>query len=125
MILQINFLSFFLDLGRFEFVLTVLEDAENDAPRASEFLGRIFAKVIMENVISLSEIGRLIYEGGEEQGRLVEVGLAAKVLGSLLDIIKLEKGDSVLKEIRSSSNLRLENFRPPGSNKQLILDKYI
>ncbi|XP_011085625.1 eukaryotic translation initiation factor 4G-like [Sesamum indicum] len=109
----------------FESVLAVLEDAVNDAPRAAEFLGRIFAKVVMENVISLSEIGRLIYEGGEEQGQLVEIGLAAEVLGSVLDIIKSEKGDSVLNEICSSSNLRLENFRPAGSNKSLRIDKFI
>ncbi|KAL3815230.1 hypothetical protein ACJIZ3_016498 [Penstemon smallii] len=101
----------------FESVLTVLEDAINDAPKAAEFLGRIFAKVILENVVSLSEIGRLIYEGGDEQGQLVETGHAAEVIGSILDTIKSEKGDFVLNEIRSSSNLRLENFRPPGSNK--------
>ncbi|KAL0380036.1 UNVERIFIED_CONTAM: Eukaryotic translation initiation factor 4G [Sesamum angustifolium] len=109
----------------FESVLAVLEDAVSDAPKAAEFLGRIFAKVVMENVISLSEIGRLIYEGGEEQGQLVEIGLAAEVLGSVLDIIKSEKGESVLNEIRSSSNLRLENFRPAGSNKSLRIDKFI
>ncbi|KAJ7950724.1 Eukaryotic translation initiation factor 4G [Quillaja saponaria] len=34
----------------FESVLTTLEDAVNDAPRAPEFLGRIFAKAIVENV---------------------------------------------------------------------------
>ncbi|KAK4410916.1 Eukaryotic translation initiation factor 4G [Sesamum angolense] len=109
----------------FESVLAILEDAVNDAPRAAEFLGRIFAKVVMENVISLSEIGRLIYEGGEEQGRLVEIGLAAEVLGSVLDIIKSDKGDLVLNEIRSSTNLRLENFRPSGCNKSLRIDKFI
>ncbi|KAL0380034.1 UNVERIFIED_CONTAM: Eukaryotic translation initiation factor 4G [Sesamum angustifolium] len=79
-------------MARFESVLAILEDAVNDAPRAAEFLGRIFAKVVMENVISLSEIGRLIYEGGEEQGRLVEIGLAAEVFGSVLDIVKSDKG---------------------------------
>ncbi|KAG8391465.1 hypothetical protein BUALT_Bualt01G0190600 [Buddleja alternifolia] len=109
----------------FESVLAVLEDAVNDAPRAAEFLGRIFAKVILENVISLSKIGRLIYEGGEEQGRLVEIGLGAEVLGSVLDMIKSEKGDSVLNEIRLGSNLQLENFRPPGSSKSWRIDKFI
>ncbi|KAG8363470.1 hypothetical protein BUALT_Bualt19G0025800 [Buddleja alternifolia] len=109
----------------FESVLAILEDAVNDAPKAAEFLGCIFARIILENVVSLSEIGRLIYEGGEEKGRLVEMGLAAEVLGTILDIIKSEKGDSVLTEIRSSSNPRLENFRPPGSNKSLRIDKFI
>ncbi|KAL3833033.1 hypothetical protein ACJIZ3_007769 [Penstemon smallii] len=110
----------------FESVLAVLEDALSDAPRAAEFLGRIFANVILENVISLSEIGRLIYEGGEDQGQLVESGIAAEVLGFILDTIKSEKGDSVLNGIRLSSDLRLENFKPPGSsNKTWRIDKFI
>lgn len=112
-------------MDRFENVLAVLEDAVNDAPRAAEFLGHIFAKILLEGVISLSDIGRLIYEGGEEQGQLVEIGLAAEVLGSIFDIIKSEKGESALNEIRSSSNLRLGDFRPAGSNKAFRIDKYI
>lgn len=97
----------------------------NDAPRAGEFLGRMFGKIILENVISVSDIGRLIYEGGEEQGQLVEIGVAADVLASTFDTIKLEKGESVLDEIRSSSNLQVGDFRPAGSNKALRIDKYI
>ncbi|KAK3007743.1 hypothetical protein RJ639_015087 [Escallonia herrerae] len=100
----------------FESVLATLEDAVNDAPKAAEFLGRIFAKVILENVITITEIGRLIYEGGEE-GRFVEIGLAAEVLGSILEIIKSEKGDPVLNEILRGSSLCLENFRPRDSRK--------
>ncbi|CAA0842481.1 Eukaryotic translation initiation factor 4G [Striga hermonthica] len=106
-------------------VLELLEDAVNDAPKAAEFLGRIFAGIILENVIPLSTIEKLIYEGGEEPGRLVEIGLAAEVLGSILDIIKSEKGDSELNKIRSSSKLQLEKFRPPGSNKALRIDKFM
>lgn len=102
-----------------------MEDTIHDAPKAAEFLGRIFAKVILENVISFSEIGKLIYDGGEERGQLVETGLAAEVLGSILETIKSEKDDSVLNEIRSNSNLQLENFRPPGSNKSSRIDKFI
>ncbi|XVF22872.1 hypothetical protein REPUB_Repub12eG0208700 [Reevesia pubescens] len=109
----------------FESVLSTLEDAVNDAPKAAEFLGRIFAKVIEENVISLREIGRLIYEGGEEPRRLLEIGLAGDVLGSTLGIIKTEKGESVLNEIRASSNLRLEDFRPPNPNRSRILENFI
>ncbi|XP_049389218.1 eukaryotic translation initiation factor 4G [Solanum stenotomum] len=109
----------------FENVLTSLEDAVNDAPRAAEFLGRIFGKVILENVIPFNEIGSLIYKGGEEEGRLVEIGLAAEVLGSTLEMIKVEQGDSAVSEICRSSNMRLENFRPQGSKKQWKLDKFI
>ncbi|CAA3032102.1 eukaryotic translation initiation factor 4G isoform X1 [Olea europaea subsp. europaea] len=109
----------------FESVLAGLEDAVNDAPRAAEFLGRIFAKVILDDIVPFSEIGRLIYEGGEEQGRLIEIGLAAEVLGTILEMIKSEKGDSALSEICSSSDLQLENFRPPGSNKSWRIDKFL
>lgn len=97
----------------------------NDAPKAAEYLGHLFGRVIIENVISYNALGNLIYKGGEEQGRLVEIGLAAEVLGSTLEVIKSEKGDSVLNEICRSSEVLLENFRPPGSNKQWKLDKFI
>lgn len=115
----------FLHLARFESVLTTLEDAVIDAPRAPEFLGRIFAKVVTENVIPLGEIGMLIHEGGEEPGRLRDSGLAADVLGTILEMIKSEKGDSVLSEIRTSSNLRLEDFRPLDPNRSRKLEKFI
>ncbi|MBA0553269.1 hypothetical protein Golob_012464, partial [Gossypium lobatum] len=101
----------------FESVLSTLEDVVNDAPKAAEFLGHVFAKIIVENVVTLNEIGRLIYDGGEEPGRLLETGLAADVLGSTLGVINTEKGETVLNEIRASSSLRLEDFRPPHSNK--------
>ncbi|KAL8091996.1 eukaryotic translation initiation factor 4G-like [Apium graveolens] len=109
----------------FESVLACLEDAVTDAPKAPEFLGGIFAKFVLENVLPMAEIGRLIYEGGEQQGQLVEIGLAAEVLGSVLEIIKTEKGEQVLKEICTGSSLRLENFRPPNSKRALTLDKFI
>ncbi|KAL1818703.1 hypothetical protein ACET3Z_013572 [Daucus carota] len=109
----------------FETVLACMEDAVTDAPKAPQFLGGIFAKVVLENVLPMAEIGRLIYEGGEEQGQLVEVGLAAEILGSVLEIIKTEKGEQVVKEICTVSGLHLENFRPPNSKKALTLDKFI
>ncbi|KAH1054445.1 hypothetical protein AAZX31_08G329700 [Glycine max] len=109
----------------FESVLSTLEDAVNDAPKAPEFLGRVFAKAITEHVVSLKEIGRLIHEGGEEPGSLLEAGLAADVLGSTLEVIKMEKGDAVLSEICTSSNLRLETFRPPEPLKSRKLEKFI
>ncbi|KAF5472373.1 hypothetical protein F2P56_009095 [Juglans regia] len=109
----------------FESVLTTLEDAVNDAPRAPEFLGHIFAKVITENVIPLREIGLLIHKGGEEPGHLLEVGLAADVLGSTLEVIKSEMGDSVLNEIRASSTLRFEDFLPPDPYRSRKLEKFI
>ncbi|KAJ1375739.1 MIF4G-like, type 3 [Sesbania bispinosa] len=109
----------------FESVLSTLEDAVNDAPKAPEFLGRIFAKTITEHVVSLKEIGQLICDGGEEPGSLLNIGLAADVIGSTLEVIKIEKGDAVLNEIRTSSNLRLETFRPPEPLTSRKLEKFI
>uniref|UniRef100_A0A7C9APQ7 Eukaryotic translation initiation factor 4G n=1 Tax=Opuntia streptacantha TaxID=393608 RepID=A0A7C9APQ7_OPUST len=97
----------------FQSVLSTLEDAVNDAPRAPKFLGQIFGKIVVENVLPLKEVGRLIHEGGEEPGSLREVGLAADVIGSVLEMVRSEKGESILKEICAACNLRLEDFRPP------------
>ncbi|MQL98938.1 hypothetical protein Taro_031655 [Colocasia esculenta] len=109
----------------FESVLQTLEDAVNDAPRAGEFLGRIFAKVIIENVLSLREIGRLIREGGEEPGHLIDIGLASEVLGSTLEVIRTDKGEAILNEIRTSSSLQLEDFRPPHPMKAKKLEAFL
>ncbi|GFY90374.1 eukaryotic translation initiation factor 4G [Actinidia rufa] len=105
--------------------LATLEDAVNDAPKAGEFLGRLLAKVISENLLPFTEIGNLIYEGGEEHGSLVESGLAAEVVGTILETIKSEKGDSVVNEIRASSSLKLEKFRHPDPKRSGRLDKFI
>ncbi|XP_057998983.1 eukaryotic translation initiation factor 4G isoform X2 [Hevea brasiliensis] len=109
----------------FESVLTTLEDAVNDAPKAAEFLGRMFANVVLENVVPLREIGQLLCEGGEEPGRLLEVGLAGDVLGSSLEMIKAEKGESFLNELLIGSKLHLEDFRPLDPNRSRILQKFI
>ncbi|PON99784.1 26S proteasome regulatory complex, non-ATPase subcomplex, Rpn1 subunit [Trema orientale] len=82
-------------LGRFESVLTTLEDTIIDAPKAPQYLGQIFAKLITENVASLGEIGQLIYHGGEEPDCLLNASLAADVLGNVLEFIRLEKGENV------------------------------
>ncbi|KAF5761256.1 putative MIF4G-like, type 3, initiation factor eIF-4 gamma, MA3, MIF4G-like domain superfamily [Helianthus annuus] len=105
-----------------ESVMSTLEDAVNDAPKAAEFLGRMLAQILLENVIPYKEVWRLIHEGGEEQGRLVELGLAAEVVGVILEIIKSEKGDPFLIGMRAASNLRVEVFR---SSKTSRLDKFI
>ncbi|CAF1845821.1 unnamed protein product [Brassica napus] len=108
----------------FETVLTTLEDAVNDAPKAAEFLGKIFGKSVTEKVVTLAEIGRLIREGGEEPGSLMEFGLGGDVLGSVLETIKSEAGEEAFVEIHRSSGLRIEDFKPPAPNRSKILDKF-
>ncbi|KAJ9558450.1 hypothetical protein OSB04_013064 [Centaurea solstitialis] len=108
-----------------ESVVATLEDCVNDAPKAAEYLGRMVGKMLVEKVIPYKEVWQLIYEGGEEAGRLVEIGLAADVVGVILEMIATEKGDAFLKEIRAGSNLHVEEFRPPNSKKASRLDKFI
>ena len=96
-----------------------------DAPMAPQYLGRMFAKVITENVVPLEEIGRLIHEGGEEPGSLLSSGLAGNVIGSVLEIIQSEKGDEVLKALIKGSSLQLETFRPPNPMTSKTLEKFI
>lgn len=112
-------------LIRLETVLSTLEDAVNDAPKAPEFLGKLFAKFIAEDVISLKQIGRLVSEGGEEPGFLIEAGLGGDVIGYTLEYIKVEKGDSFLNEVRAGSNLRLEDFKPPPPVRSKKLDPFL
>ncbi|KAI5430410.1 eukaryotic translation initiation factor 4G isoform X2 [Lathyrus oleraceus] len=109
----------------FESVLSTLEDVVTDAPKAPEYLGCIFAKAITEHVASLKEIGRLIQDGGYESGSLLQIGLAADILGSTLEVIQTEKGDVFLNEIQTSSNLQLQTFLPPGPIKSRKLEKFI
>ncbi|RWR80586.1 eukaryotic translation initiation factor 4G-like protein isoform X3 [Cinnamomum micranthum f. kanehirae] len=105
----------------FEAVLSTLEDAVTDSPKAAEYLGRILGKVISENVVTLGEVGRIIHGGGKVLG----TGLASDVLVTILEIIKQERGDSTLREMRMSSNLRLEDFRHPDPIKSRRLDAFM
>lgn len=108
----------------FKSVLSELEDTVTDAPKAPEFLGRIFARIIIENVIPLKDVSQIVRDGGED-GSLLEAGLAADIIGSVLEMIKSERGESVMNEIRASSNMRLEDFRPPEPIRSRKLEMFI
>ncbi|KAA8525955.1 hypothetical protein F0562_007945 [Nyssa sinensis] len=101
----------------FESVLATLEDAITDAPKAAVFFGHILARLIIENVVSLREIERLIQQGGEEPGYLLQIGPGNKVLESAFETIKSQKGEAVLNEICRSSNIQPEYFRSSGHAK--------
>lgn len=96
-----------------------------DAPRAPEFLGWIFGRLVIENVIPLKDVAQIIYEGGEEPGSLRDAGLAGEILGSILETIKSERGESVLNEFRAKSNLQLEDFRPPDPIRSRKLEMFM
>ena len=109
---QESLLSQTVLLQGFQNVLSTLEDAVTDAPKATEFLGRIFAKVILEDVLSLTEVGVLLQDGGEEPA--TDQGLASEVLGSMLESIRVERGDSAMDEISARSKPHPENLRQPA-----------
>ncbi|CAA7406737.1 unnamed protein product [Spirodela intermedia] len=109
----------------FRRVLSSLEDTATDAPRAGEFFGRMLAKVVMEGVMSLAEVGKLIEEGGEEPGRLVEVGLAGDVFGAALEMMRAQKGEEYAKEACLGSGIQLETFRPPHPFRSQKLEPFL
>jgi len=77
-----------------------------DAPKATKFLGEIFAKVIMEDVISLTDIGRLLHEpdGAEKPTRhhVLDDSLTSEVLKSKLESIRVKRGDSAMDHAKSN-----------------------
>lgn len=97
-----------------------MEDTLSDAPRATEYLGRLLARFVQESILPLQEVGKLIQEGGEEPGYLIQNGIAADILGEVLDCIKREKGESFLNEVKSSSSLKLVDFRPQHLNRSKL-----
>ncbi|KAM0910115.1 hypothetical protein ACQ4PT_014374 [Festuca glaucescens] len=102
-------------LQGFQHVVSTLEDAVTDAPKATEFLGRLFAKIILEDVLSLTEIGVLLQDGGAEPaGPALDQSLASEVLRSMLESIRVERGDSAVDEICAKSDLQWESLRRPG-----------
>jgi histone H3/H4 len=72
-----------------------LEDVVTDAPKATKFLGQIFARVVLEDGISLTEGGGLLQEwdGREEPAgqHALEDSLASEDLGSMLESIRVER----------------------------------
>ncbi|WVZ86583.1 hypothetical protein U9M48_033339, partial [Paspalum notatum var. saurae] len=96
-------------LEGFQHVLSTLDDVMTDAPKATMFLGQIFARVILEDVISLTEIGGLLQEQDdrEEVARhAVDDSLTSEIMGSMLESIRVERGDSAMDEICAKSNLQ-------------------
>ncbi|PUZ48255.1 hypothetical protein GQ55_7G230900 [Panicum hallii var. hallii] len=93
-------------LHGFQHVISTLEDAVTDAPKATKFLGEIFAKVIMEDVISLTDVGGLLHEpdGREKpaEHHALDDSLASEILGTMLESIRVERGDSAADHAKSS-----------------------
>ncbi|XP_057850938.2 eukaryotic translation initiation factor 4G isoform X2 [Cryptomeria japonica] len=112
-----------------EKVIASLEDSVVDAPKAPEFLGMILGKLVVANLLSIRDIAVPLEEGGIEPGSLLDMGLAADVLATILDVLKREKGENVLLDLYRSSGLQLEKFIPlgekPGKFESLLEKKNI
>lgn len=110
-----------------ESILSSLEDNTVDAPKAPEFLGRILAKLVVEGVILIQDIAKAIKDGGTEPGSLLETGHGVEVLGAVLEDVKRLKGEPVLSDLYSKSEVHLESFMPakPGDFEGFLKKKNI
>jgi len=97
-------------------VLSSMEDTVVDSPRAPEFLGGILGKLVAVGEFSIDEIARAIKGGGIETGSLLETSIGLDILGTVLDVIRRENGESALSAIYRTSGVSLEDFMPSGEN---------
>eukprot|EP00252_Welwitschia_mirabilis_P009250 TRINITY_DN2166_c0_g2_i1.p1 TRINITY_DN2166_c0_g2~~TRINITY_DN2166_c0_g2_i1.p1 ORF type:complete len:1878 (+),score=408.31 TRINITY_DN2166_c0_g2_i1:386-6019(+) len=91
-----------------EILFSILEDATCDAPKATEFLGRILGKLVMENVLKIHDIAKVIKESRSEGEHSFDV------IGTILQVIKTNRGENHMSEMYRNSGVMLEAFLPSG-----------
>lgn len=103
---------------RFELVLSTLEDTTVDVPKAPEYVGGMFAKLVTAGVFSLAHVGKLLKEGGMHPGSLLEGGDALEMIGFVLHTIRTEKGEAAMIDLYRESKLSLEQLLSPDDKKK-------
>jgi translation initiation factor 4G len=99
---------------RLEGVLSLLEDTTVDVPRAPEYLAEMLAKLISAGVLSLSQVGKLLEEGGPEPGSLLEQDVALNIFGAILSTLRKERGEDYMADSYRNSGLQVEDFLSPA-----------
>ncbi|CAM6045739.1 unnamed protein product [Sphagnum compactum] len=97
-----------------EGVLSLLEDTTVDVPRAPEYLAEMLAKLISAGVLSLSQVGKLLEEGGPEPGSLLEQDVALNIFGAILSTLRKERGADYMADAYRNSGLQVEDFLLPA-----------
>jgi hypothetical protein len=83
---------------RFKLFLEILDDFVIDVPLAYSHTAFLLSHLISANLLLLPTVGRLLKQGGNEEGELVELGGALKVLLGMLKNIKQEFGEERMAE---------------------------
>ncbi len=102
---------------RLEGVLSLLEETTVDVPRAPEYLAEMLAKLISAGVLSLSQVGKLLEEGGPEPGSLLEQDVALNIFGAILSTLRKERGEDYMADAYRNSGLQVEDFLLPAVDK--------
>ncbi|CAM6021361.1 unnamed protein product [Sphagnum balticum] len=97
-----------------EGVLSLLEETTVDVPRAPEYLAEMLAKLISAGVLSLSQVGKLLEEGGPETGSLLEQDVALNIFGAILSTLRKERGEDYMADAYRNSGLQVEDFLLPA-----------
>jgi hypothetical protein len=95
---------------RFKLFLEILEDFVIDVPLAYSHTAFLLSNLISANLLLLPTVGKLLKQGGNEEGELVELGGALKVLLGVLKNIKQESGEERMAESFRGSGLELKDF---------------
>lgn len=102
-----------------DIVLSQLVDTAVDVPKAPEYLGGLLGNLVLAGVVSLAQVYNLLKDGGAESGELVKKGFALEILGSVLDILRKEKGEKHVINVYKSSGMHVENLVPPDEKNQV------
>jgi len=102
-----------------DIVLSQLVDTAVDVPKAPEYLGGLLGNLVLAGVVSLAQVYNLLKDGGAESGELVKKGFALEILGTVLDILRKEKGEKHAINVYKSSGLHVENLVPPDEKNQV------
>lgn len=102
-----------------DIVLSQLVDTAVDVPKAPEYLGGLLGNLVLAGVVSLAQVYNLLKDGGAESGELVKKGFALEILGSVLDILRKEKGEKHVINVYKNSGLHMENLVPPDEKNQV------
>lgn len=102
-----------------DIVLSQLADTAVDVPKAPEYLGGLLGNLVLAGVVSLAQVYNLLKDGGAESGELVKKGFALEILGSVLEILRKEKGETHVINVYKSSGLHVENLVPPDEKNQV------
>lgn len=72
------------------------------------------------------EVGKLLEAAGESPGEVLEEGLALRIVGSVLDTYRKEKGEEQMLVAYKSSGLDVENFVSPSEkNRSAKLEAFL